>query len=355
LKSPSGCERYGDANLLPSVREKGGPLKGAHRLQLDPAAEPAYAAARDLCRREFKDLFFAAAFLPAPKRRAVYAIASFCKMVADALSPTATGGDPPPPSTLGAPSCSAGALDQTMALLVDRLDEIYEHRLDLPLPAFRDPTQHVLYAFARTVERYSIPKQLFLNFAQGCRMERSISRYATWPSLERYCYCGGGAVALAIGCVLGLQHSDAFDQVIQLGNAIKLTSILRDLKQDLARGRVYLPLEDLARFKVTQSDLFSGTVNGNFRRLMQFEIARARELYRKGAEGVCWLADDGSRLAASTMALFSSGILGAIERLHYEMFAKRPALTTVQKLRRLAPAWCLARRDASDPIPQVFT
>src|SRR5437016_343793 len=137
-------------------------LNALPKLTADAAAEPAFAAARDVCRREFKDVFFAAAFLPTPKRRAIHAIVSFCKMVADALAQSAAGGETSSPSAIGSSSCGANTSDQTIALVVDRLDQIYESRLDLPLPEFRDSTQHILYAFAKTTERYSIPKQLFL-------------------------------------------------------------------------------------------------------------------------------------------------------------------------------------------------
>src|SRR5258706_3279982 len=154
-------------STTPIFMKKANPLKGSRiPTSSDPAAESAYAAARELCRRQFKDVFFAAAFLPVAKRRAVYSIVGFCKIAADALAPqSATATESHPASVAG--SCSSGALDQTMSLLTHRLDDIYEHRLDLPLPEFRDPTQHILYAFSKNAQRYSIPKQLFLDFAQG--------------------------------------------------------------------------------------------------------------------------------------------------------------------------------------------
>ena len=87
---------------------------------------------------------------------------------------------------------------------------------------------------------------------------------------------------------------------------------------------------------------------------MRFEIAQARQLYRAGAEGLCWLAGDGSRLTASAMAVIYSGILDAIERQDYDVFAKRGHLTTPQKFRRLPAAWRLARREPGESLPRVF-
>jgi phytoene synthase len=87
---------------------------------------------------------------------------------------------------------------------------------------------------------------------------------------------------------------------------------------------------------------------------MKFEIARARDLFRRGAEGLCWLAGDGSRLTASAMAVSYSGILDAIERQNYDVFSKRAHLTTPQKFRRLPKALKLARRRPGEPLPSIF-
>ena len=320
----------------------------------DLAAAPAFAAARDICRRHAKSFFFASAFLPIAKRQAAYAVYAFCRMMDDAIDEPASKQPPAPPSTVGVSCCSTGSLDRTLALFRDRLDEIYEHRLELPLPEFRDEAQHALYAFGLTVHRYQIPKQHFLDLAEGCRMDLTVSRYATWASLERYCYCVAGVVGLIMCCILGVSHSDAGRHAVQMGNAMQLTNILRDIKEDAERGRVYLPLVDLARFKVTQQDLTAGTMTPNIRELMKFEIARARSLYRDGAEGLCWLAGDGSRLTASAMAVIYSGILSAIERQGYDVFAGRAHLSMTEKFRRLAPAWRLSRRKADRPAPAVF-
>jgi phytoene synthase len=185
-------------------------------------------------------------------------------------------------------------------------------------------------------------------------LDLTVRRYATWKSLERYCYHAAGVVGLAMGCVFGLRHSGAGEKAVRMGNAMRLTRILRDVKADWERGRLYLPLEDLASHRYGERDVAAGVVDERFRALMRFEIDRARRMYREAAEGVCWLADDGSRLTASTMALIDSGILNAIERQGYDVFTKRARLTTGQKLRGLPAAWRLARREAGEPVPDVF-
>jgi len=110
----------------------------------------------------------------------------------------------------------------------------------------------------------------------------------------------------------------------------------------------------MARFGYSERDLSKGVVNDNFRALMKFEIARARQLFREGSEGLCWLAGDGSRLTASAMAVTYSGILRAIERQGYDVFARRAHLRFAEKLARVPRAWRLARRQPDQRLPRVF-
>jgi phytoene synthase len=335
--------------------------------------KPAFAAARNICRRHARSFYFASFFLPPRKRDAAYAVYAFCRMIDDAIdlphdesfagarglrhhpamvSPRSLKVLDPAPGRDD--HCSIDTLENRLAMLRDRLDEMYDGRLELPAPAARSEAQHALRAFTHTVHRYEIPKQYFMDVAEGCRMDLTVARYATWADLENYCYHVAGVVGLIMSCVFGLRHSGACAQAIAMGNAMQLTNILRDVKEDFDRGRIYLPQEDLVRFGYTENELARGEVNQRFRELMRFEIARARELYRTGAEGLCWLAGDGSRLTASAMAVIYSGILDAIERQDYDVFAQRAHLTTPQKFRRLPAAWRLARRESGEPLPRLF-
>jgi phytoene synthase len=234
------------------------------------------------------------------------------------------------------------------------LTEIYEDRLVLPAVEFRSEAQHVLCAFAQTVREYEIPREHFVDLAEGCRMDWTVLRYPTWARLENYCYRVAGVMGLILSAVFGLKNSAAGAQAVKFGNAMRLTRILRDLKADHARGRIYLPLEDMARFRYSERDLAAGRVDEHFRALMKFEIERARGLFREGAEGLCWLADDGSRLTVSAMGVTYAGILSAIERQDYDVFSRRAELTLGRKLGRLPAAWRLANRPDGAPLPDVF-
>jgi phytoene synthase len=308
--------------------------------QIDGEAAGEFAAVRDICKRHAKSFYFASFFLPKDKRHAAYSVYAFCRGIDDAID------------------VADGSRNESLEARLDdfqnQLNAIYADRLDVPPLSERSHSQQAMLAFARTVQRYEIPQQHFLDLAEGCRMDLTIHRYSAWDDLEKYCYHVAGVVGLVMSSIFGLRNEEARQQAIAMGNAMQLTNILRDVKEDWQRGRIYLPLEDLERFGYSPQDLAKGICNDAFRRLMKFEIARARQLYRHASKGLCWLADDGSRLTASAMAVIYSGILDAIERQNYDVFRSRARLTLGQKLRRLPAARRLAKREDGQPVPTVF-
>ena len=352
--------------------------------QPDAVDAKAFAAARDLCRRNDRGFYYATAFLPRAKRDAACAVVAFCGMVREAIEasdeslaganglrkyPVGATSAVDVPFTVQSPTVAmvgvpwvgacttcgpTGSMDSRVALLRDRLEEIYEGRLELPRAESRSESQHALHAFALTVRRHQVPRRHFLDLAQALQRDQVVSRYATWPSLERHCHQGAGSVALALCAVFGVTHSGAGEFALKLATAMRLTTILRDLKADRARGTLYLPLEDLARFRYSERDLAGSVVNDNFRELISFEIVRARRLFHEGAEGLCWLGDDGSRLTVSTLVATSAGVLDAIERNGYDVYNRRPVLTAGQKFRRLPLAWRLSRRGPGERLPDLF-
>lgn len=352
-----------------------GTVARAHDTPADPADAPAFRAARDVCRRHAKDLYYASAFLPRRKRDAAHAAYAFCRMVREAV---VTGEDagpstaaarmrhtpltalPVPPAVtdpfdaVPGGCCSSDPIGRRLSLIRDRLNAIYDGRLDLPHPAGRSEEQQVLHAFAAAVRRYQVPRQLFVDFAEGCRSDVAVLRYATWNSLERHCRQSGGVASLIAAGILGVTHSGASDFAIRAGAALRLTAIVRDLKADAAAGRVYLPLEDLASFRYSERDLTAGVVNDNFRRLIRFQVERARRLYREAAEGTCWVAGDGSRLAAATLLVWNAATLDAIERRGYDVLTRPPAPAAGDRIRRLPLAWRLARRRPGMPQPSFI-
>jgi phytoene synthase len=308
----------------------------------------AFEAAREICRRHARSFFFASHFLPVEKRYAAYAVYAFCRLVDDAVDQEGDQGESRARDAAG--GTSVDAIESRLARFAAVLDDAYARR---PAPPTSDDESHLaLHAFALTVRRYRITKQHFLDLAAGCRLDLTVRRYETWADLERYCYLVAGVVGLILCPIFGLSDPSAAGRAVLMGNAMQLTNILRDVREDWDRGRLYLPREDLDRFGYTEWDVAGRVVDDRLRRLMKFEVARARDLYRRGAEGLASLANDGSRVTASAMAVIYGGILGAIERQGYDVYRGRAHLTTGDKLARLPVAWRLARRDAGEPLPE---
>ena len=285
--------------------------------------DPDYAAARAICRRHAKSFYFASHFLPHDKRRHAYAVYAFCRLLDDAVDEAADN------------------TARVRQLVV--FDELLEAVYAGDLPDEDTERDHAIGAFATTVKACAVPQRLFQDLAEGCRMDLTVMRYADWPALEHYCYHVAGVVGLIMCHVFGVTDATAHAQAVAMGNAMQLTNILRDVGEDLGRGRVYLPQDDMARHGVTDASLNAGDVSEGFVALMRFQIARARALYADGVTGLAALPDDGSRFTAAVMSTVYGGILDAIEAQQYDVFKRRARLNGWQKLARLATAWKLTR------------
>ncbi len=294
---------------------------------IPPDLDPAYRAAAEICRSHARSFHFASRFLPGPKRDHAFAVYAFCRQLDDAAD------------IAGSPEA------------IDRFTRLLEDIYGRNMCGFDDP---VARAFANTVKQCKIPREHFDALAAGCRMDFTVVRYDTWKQLERYCYCVAGVVGLIMCKVFDVTSPAAQAHAVAMGNAMQLTNILRDVREDMDRGRVYLPAEDLQRFKIGPRQLAQRRWTPAFAQLMEFEVARARALYREGAQGIGYIANDGSRLTASVMAVVYGGILRAIEGLEYDVFRRRASLSTFAKLRRLPAAMRLCRCELGDDVPDVF-
>jgi phytoene synthase len=306
----------------------------------------AYAAAHAICRLHARSFHFASHFLPHDKRLQAFAVYAFCRLLDDAADLE--------------PSLASVARFESL------LDLIYQNEIvrtpdadELIALGITDPDQRLaLTAFADTARRARIPVQLFRDLAIGCRMDFEPVRYNTWHDLERYCYHVAGVVGLMMCRVFDVTDPDALDRAVVMGHAMQLTNILRDVREDRDRGRIYLPLEDLWRFNIDPEDLMQDRRTASFdaamKQLVRFEIERARSLYNQAADALCQIHDTGSRRTACVMAVVYGGILRAIERQDHDVFVRRARLTTMQKLFRIPAALRLARRRSDQPLPVVF-
>ena len=154
----------------------------------------------------------------------------------------------------------------------------------------------ILPAVADTVEQFEIPHECLFDAIDGAGMDLSKDRYATFEELSEYCYRAASVVGLACLRIWGYRGDAPGAAAHACGQAFQLTNILRDLREDFRRGRVYLPQEDLQRFDYSEDDLAQATANEQFRRLMQFQIQRAEQYYLEAAKLADGLQTEGRRI-----------------------------------------------------------
>jgi phytoene synthase len=244
---------------------------------------------------------------------------------------------------------SAEAQARPIHELSERLDAWEQRTRELFAGTVRDSLDLVM---ADTLARYPQPLQPYLDMIEGQRMDLQKQRYASFEELELYCYRVAGTVGLMTQEVMGLDPAytsapwsyapDTSDAAVALGIANQLTNILRDVGEDRGRGRIYLPLDELARFGVSEDQLIAGVVNDNWRALMAFQLQRAREWFARSEAGVRWLAPDARWPVWASLRLYR-GILDVIEHHGYDVFNKRAYVPTAGKLLDLPRSFVVAQ------------
>jgi squalene synthase HpnC/squalene synthase HpnD len=283
-----------------------------------------YEHCRHVARNAASNFYYAFYMLPRPKRDALCAIYAFMRLVDD-VSDTAQGSN----SAVSERALKRAALSRWRGLL----DQCVSG----------DTNGHaILPAFADAIQRYRIPSRYFHDLISGAEMDLLETRYATFAALQEYCYRVAGTVGLTCVHVFGFQDPHALELAERLGTAFQLTNILRDIRPDLALGRLYIPVEDLARFGCTVTELERGAVTAPVRELLRFEAERAWRFYREGAR-LIGKVDADSRAALWALARIYSSLLARIEENGFDVFSGRVRLNALEKARILVRArvgWC---------------
>ncbi len=208
---------------------------------------------------------------------------------------------------------------------LQQLDEI---QCDLEAPVARYPLVRAVQSIAT---EHGIPRAVLTEIITGARFDLAHSRLTTFDELLRYSDLVAGSVGAALCYILGTPSPQALDSARKLGVAMQITNVLRDVGEDLRRGRIYLPLTDLSRFGYRETDLEREKIDDCFRRLMRLEIDRTRTLYRVAMAGTRYLRPE-CRPAIHLAAALYSGILWKIERNGLDVFARRASLSAIEKL-----------------------
>jgi phytoene synthase len=272
---------------------------------MDPSLARSYAYCERLARREAGNFYHGFRVLPRRQRLGMCALYAFLR-IADDLSD------------------EAGSVEIKRLRLAD-----WRRGLDLALTGRYSHRLHE--ALHDTVRRYAIPTQYVHDVLDGVEMDLEPVAYATFADLRLYCYRVASAVGLACIHIWGFADGEAERFAECAGLAFQLTNILRDLGEDAARGRVYVPREDLERFGYAAVDLSAGRRDDRFRALMRFEIERARGFYDAAWPLVPLLSPPG-RAVFLVMARTYRGLLDAIEQRDYDVFSSRVRVSSWRKL-----------------------
>jgi phytoene synthase len=244
--------------------------------------------------------YYAFLVLPSEQRHAIVAVWDFCRAVDDAVDEApAAGGRPAGP--------------EAVLFWRAELARCYNGERPVTCQGLR------LQPF---ITRFNLPRQRFDDVIDGVAMDVERTRYQTFDELLLYCRRVASAVGLICIRIFGSSAAGACEYALNLGIALQLTNILRDIKGDLERGRVYLPLDDLTRCGVTVDDLAAGVASAPVRGLIEFECRRAREFYRRAA-AVLPQVDRRRLIAAEIMRAVYLETLNRIERNGYDVFTAR--------------------------------
>jgi phytoene synthase len=208
------------------------------------------------------------------------------------------------------------------------------------------PGVDVLPAVRDTIARWDLPMEHFEAFLDSMQMDLTVTEYETFEDLQRYVYGSAAVIGLQMVPILEPLVPAAYDYARDLGVAFQLANFLRDVGEDLARGRIYLPQESLRLFGVDRDRLARGVVDGPIRRLLAFEIARCRELFRAAAPGIRLLHPT-SRDCIRTAFTLYGGILDEIERADYQVLDRRVSVPTSRRLAVAVPGLLRAARARS--------
>jgi phytoene synthase len=274
--------------------------------------ELAYQECRRVTRREARNFYYAFLTLPESRRRAIFVVYTFCRHCDDSVD-------------------AKRSTDEKLAMLAElrkKLDQTYAGRAEEP----------IFVGLADVAQRFDIPQVYFQEVLSGVESDLVKSRYHNFEELRQYCYRVASAVGLICLQIFGYQDLRAKEHAVDLGLAMQLTNILRDVREDLDLGRIYLPQEEMARFSYSEKELQAGIINEPFRALMRFQVQRARWYFQSGFSLLPYLAPR-SRACPAVLGQLYRKVLDRIEAADYDVLHQRISLGTAEKLRVTAQTW----------------
>ena len=278
--------------------------------------DQAYDHCRLVARERARNFYYAFRTLPASKRRAIYAVYAYCRLCDDVAD-----GDLP---------------------IQQKRDVLAQTRSSLAAALAGDPpatpARPEFHALADAASTFRIPARYFHQILEGVESDLVKTRFADFAELRAYCYGVASLVGLVCIEVFGYEDPCAADYAVDMGIALQLTNILRDLKEDADRDRIYIPQDEMERFGYSEDDFKGGVANENFKALMKFQADRAR-LYYESSRPLFDLLEPEARACPRVLHAAYSAILDRIEQVGFDVFSQRIGLSAPQKLLITARLW----------------
>jgi phytoene synthase len=269
-------------------------------------------AQRKLISAAASNFYYSFLLLPSAKRRAINDVYNFCRLLDDIVDE-----------------------DQKDR---DALTELQFWRDEIEACYQGCPTTEFGERLINSIEEFELPKQPFLDLIEGMEMDLKWHSYQTFADLREYCYRAASTVGLICIEIFGYESARTREYAVNLGLAMQLTNILRDLKEDIARGRIYIPLEDLERFGYSEQDLRANLYNAPFINLMKFEHARARSYFEKAAASLPE-SDRASMFAAEIMGAIYRELLDQMPGVQFDVFRNSLSISKARRMRIALEIW----------------
>lgn len=273
--------------------------------------------AKEIAKKSNSSFYYAFNLLPQEKRDAMNTVYAFCRQTDDIVD---TG-------------------SETSDLKYEKLRK-WRIELEKSLDGYSD--YQILNKLASTIQKFNIPLEPFFELLIGMEMDLQKNRYLTFEDLQLYCYRVASTVGLMCIEIFGYKHASTRDFAVNLGIALQLTNILRDVKKDAERGRIYLPQEDLEKYGYAENDLLNSTYNENFQNMMKFEVQRAKEYFDKATNSLN-LEDKKAMFAARAMQHIYYRMLNKIVDADYDVYRKKIRISTFKKVGISLGVWAKYR------------
>ena len=276
----------------------------------DPDLRASYAECKRLNALHGKTYFLATLLLPKAKRPFVHALYGFARYADEIVDDLA----------------SELSIEEKAQALSTWGDGVLS---DLKKGTSDD---HVGRALIDTVKRFDIPHEHFEAFLHSMTMDLTVQEYETYEDLLEYVYGSAAVIGLEMVPILGPLHNDAFEAAKKLGIAFQLANFIRDVDEDLDRGRVYLPIKELAQFGVTREMLEERVLTPEIIEALKFQIARVRQLQAEATPGIAML-EATSRPCIQAASTLYCGIVDEVEKIGYDIFNQRAKTSTARRIR----------------------